>query len=165
MEDFTDNNQNIDNFENPAPQRPNGLTVACVLSYVNTGWQFLSHIVLFLAYNMMKNVMQSEEYLDLVEKMGQDSEQVEGVMSWYFSVPRFSFLILALLFVGSFIGVYHMWNMKKKGFHIYAISQILILIVTAIFITNNTDKPITLDVVLAAIWIGIYFIYYKKHLQ
>lgn len=164
MEELTENQQ-INEFENPTPKRPDALSIACVLSYVNAGWQFLSHIVLFLAYNMMKNVMQSEEYLDLVEKMGQDSEQVEGVMSWYFSVPRFSFLILALLFVGSFIGLYHMWNMKKKGFHIYAISQILILIVTAIFITNNTDKPIALDVVLAAIWIGIYYIYYKKALQ
>lgn len=164
MEELTENQQ-INEFENPTPKRPDALSIACVLSYVNAGWQFLSHIVLFLAYNMMKNVMQSEEYLDLVEKMGQDSEQVEGVMSWYFSVPRFSFLILALLFVGSFIGVYHMWNMKKKGFHIYAIAQILILIATAVFVTSVTGASLVSPVILTAIWIGIYFIYYRKTLQ
>jgi len=165
MEDFTDNNQNIDNFENPAPKRPNGLTVACVLSFISAGWFALGNLITFLSYNIMKSMISDENYLEMMEKFVPDMDEFEATMEAQFAVSRVSYLLQALLYVGSFIGVLYMWRMQKKGFHIYAISQILLLIVTAMFVTSVTGAPIVGSVVLTAIWIGIYFIYYRKTLQ
>lgn len=164
MEEFTDNQQYSD-FENPVPQRPNGLTVACVLSFLNAGLQFITNIFYFLSYNVMQEIGQSEEYQELMEKLMPDAEEMEGVMQAQLAVSRPSYLIQALLFVVSFIGVFYMWKLQKKGFHIYSIAQILMLIVTALMVVPVTGASMAGPVVLTAIWIGIYFIYYRKTLQ
>ena len=94
-----------------------------------------------------------------------DMDEFEAAMEAQFAVSRVSYLLQALLYIGSFIGVLYMWRLQKKGFHIYAISQILLLIVTAALVTSVTGAPIIGSVILTAIWIGIYFIYYRKTLQ
>ena len=164
MEEFTDNQQ-FNDFENPEPQRPSGLSVWCVLSFINAGWQFLGNIISFLAYNVMQELGQSEEYYELVEKYVPDTEQFENTMQAQLAVSRVSYLLTALLFVASFYGVLQMWKLQKRGFHIYAISQILILIVTAIFVTSVTGASIWGSVILTALWIGIYYLYYKRNMK
>ena len=164
MEEYTDNQQYND-FENPEPQRPSGLTVACILSFINAGWQFTANLISFLSFNLMKSMTTDENYLELMEKFVPDMDEFEEAMALQFSVNRIYYLLAALLFAGSFVGVLFMWKQLKKGFHIYAISQILILIVTAIFVTSVTGTPIWGNVVLTAIWIGIYFLYYRRFEQ
>ncbi len=164
MEEFTENQQ-FNEFENPAPKRPNGLTVACVLSFISAGWFTLANLITFLSYNFMKSLSSDENYLELMEKFGQDAEMLEATMEAQFAVSRVSYLLQALMYIGSFIGVLYMWRLQKKGFHIYAISQLLLLIVTAVFVTSVTGSSIWGSVILTAIWIGIYYIYYRKTLQ
>ncbi len=164
MEEYTDNQQ-FNDFENPEPQRPAGLTIACVLSFINAGWQFIGNILSFLAYNVMQGLGKDEDYLEMMEKFVPDIDEFENIMSAQLAVSRVSYLIQALLFAVSFIGVAYMWKLQKKGFHIYAIAQILILIATAVMVTSVTGASIVSPAVMTAIWIGIYFIYYKKALQ
>lgn len=165
MEEQLNTEQNYNSFENPKPARPFLMEAFCVLSFINAGFQFLSNILWFLAYNIMQELGESEEYYEMMEKFAPDMEEVEATMQAQLAVSRMSYLLMALLFVGSFIGVLYMWKQLKKGFHIYAISQILILIVTAIFVTSVTGTSILGSVILTAIWIGIYYIYYRKTLQ
>lgn len=164
MEDYN-KDQNYQDFENPEPQRPTGLTIACVLSFINAGFQFLSNIFSFLAYNLMQEIGQSEEYYEMMEKFAPDMEQLENTMQAQLAVSRISYLLMALLYAASFYGVLQMWKLQKQGFHIYAIAQLLILIVTAVFVTSVTGEPIVGTAVLTALWIGIYFMFYKKHMQ
>ena len=164
MEEYSDNQQ-FNDFENPEPQRPTGLTIACVLSFINAGFQFLGNIISFLAYNVMRELGQSEEYLEMMEKFVPDIDEFETQMQAQLAVSRISYLLMALAFAASFIGVHQMWNLKKNGFHIYAIAQILILIITAIFVAGVTGASMVSPAILTAIWIGIYFIYYRKALQ
>lgn len=164
MEEYTDNQQYND-FETPEPQRPSGLTVWCVLSFINAGWQILANIVTFLMYNLMKEIGQSEEYLEMMEKFAPNVDDIESAMQTQFAVSRMSYLVQALLYVGSFIGVLYMWRLQKKGFHIYAISQILILIATALLVTSVTGASMTGAVIMTAVWIGIYYMYYKRNMQ
>ena len=164
MEEYTDNQQYND-FENPEPQRPTGLTIACVLSFINAGFQFLGNIFSFLAYNVMQGLGQDEDYLEMMEKFVPDIDEFETQMQAQLAVSRISYLLMALAFAASFIGVLQMWNLKKNGFHIYAIAQILILIITAIFVAGVTGASMVSPAILTAIWIGIYFIYYRKALQ
>ena len=164
MEEYSDNQQ-FNDFENPEPQRPTGLTIACVLSFINAGFQIISNLFWFLAYNTMQSLGQDEDYLDLMEKFSQDNDQIEAAMQSQLAVGRVSYLLSALLFAASFYGVLQMWKLQKKGFHIYAIAQILLLIVEAVFVTSVTGASIVGPVVLTAIWIGIYFMFYRKHMQ
>lgn len=162
MEDQFNSEQEYQDFETPTPQRPSGLTIWCVLSFINAGWQFLTNIIPFLAFNVMQRLSQDEDYLELLEKYGIDSDMSEQAFGILLSVGRIYYLLVALLFVGSFIGVYHMWYQRKKGFHVYAISQILILIVMALF---GAASSMVGPVILTALWIGVYYLYYRRFKQ
>ena len=164
MEEYSDNQQ-VNDFENPQPQRPTALSMACVLSFINAGFQFISNIFAFMMYNVMQTIGQDEDYLELMEKLSPDTGELETAMQAQLAVSRVSYLLAALLFVGSFVGVYYMWKQLKKGFHIYAISQILLLIVTSVFVTSVTGDSIWGGVILTAIWIGIYYMFSKKYMQ
>lgn len=164
MEEYTDNQQYND-FENPTPKRPDGLTVACVLSFISAGWQILSNLFAYLTYDMMRELGSSEEYLEMMEKFVPDIDAFEAQMQAQFAVSRISYLLTALLFIGSFVGVLYMWRMQKKGFHIYSISQILVLIVTVTFVTSVTGASIWGSVILTAAWILIYYMYYRRFEQ
>lgn len=165
MEEQFNTEQNYNDFENPTPQRPTGLSVACVLSFISAGLQVISNLFQFMMYNTMQELGQSEEYMEMMEKFVPNIDEFEDAMQAQLAVSRMSYIITALLYIGSFFGVYYMWNLQKKGFHIYAISQILILIATALLVTSVTGASVTGAAVLTAIWIGIYFIYYRKTLQ
>ena len=164
MQDYNQDTQFTD-FENPKPQRPIALTVFCILSFINAVYQFIVGISTFLTFDMLKEMLNSEDILDMMEKLGIDMETNAGAMEAIFSVNRIYYLLTALLYIGSFIGVLYMWKLQKRGFHFYAIAQILILTVTALFVTRVTGAPIWADVIYTAIFIFLYFSYYKRNMQ
>ncbi|MBQ6083531.1 MAG: hypothetical protein IJK92_04185 [Bacteroidales bacterium] len=164
MEDYNQD-QNFQDFENPKPTRSFALEAACVLSFINAVLQFLSNLLWFTAYNAMRKLSQTEEYDEMLESFSQDIEMLNSTIQNQLAVSRISYLLMALLYAASFYGVLQMWKLQKQGFHIYAIAQLLILIVTAVFVTSVTGEPIVGTAVLTALWIGIYFMFYKKHMQ
>ena len=161
MEEYNDN-QTFNEFENPQPERPTGLTFACILSFINAGWQVISNFFTFMMYNTMRGMFENESYQEMLESLDQDTELMNQSMAMMFSVSRVYYLLIAVLFVASFVGVYQMWHLQKKGFHIYTIAQLLILIVSALM---APDSGILMSVVFTVLWIGLYSIYYKKRLQ
>ena len=165
MEEQFNSEQDYQNFENPKPQRPIALTVFCILSFINAVYQFVVGISTFLTFNMLKEMFNSEEFLEMMEKIGVDVETNAGAMEAIFSVNRSYYLLSALLYAASFVGVMYMWKLQKRGFHYYAIAQILILIVTVLFVTRVTGAPIWADVIYTAVFIFFYFSYYKRNMQ
>jgi len=51
----------------------------------------------------------------------------------FLNVDKTYFLFQAILYVVSLAGVYFMWNLKKSGFHLYTVSQALVLILQQIY--------------------------------
>ena len=157
---FTD--QDNQNFETPAPQRPSGLTIWCVLSFINAVLQFLVNFISFVSFNMMKTVTTDDNYVEMMDELGFDMDKMESTLKAFLAPGMFYYLITALLYAASFVGVLYMWKLLKKGFHIYAIAQILLLIVTVIFVTGSS---IWGSVILTAVWIGVYYLYYRRNMQ
>lgn len=111
--------------------RPELLKVLCILSFVGSGMSLLSYGVLYLTHDLWKEAFQQGVF-DFVLK---DEEQIE-TFELLVGLPASYFLLQTLLFSASFFGVYKMWKLKKVGFHIYTISQILLLISLQLFISN-----------------------------
>ena len=151
--------------ENPQPVRPFGLSFFCILSFINAVLQFLINFLSFSVFNTMKTVTSDEKFLELYENMGIDEDQLETALGAFFAPGMFYYLITSLLYIGSFIGVLYMWKMKKKGFHYYAIAQILILIVAALMYFGATGTSPWSSVILTAAFIGLYFVYYRKVME
>jgi hypothetical protein len=54
-----------------------------------------------------------------------------------------------------------MLKMKRIGFHIYALSQLIILAMSQ-FIFGGNMKPKISDLLFTLLFIGLYAIYYKR---
>lgn len=154
--------QGYNGFSTPQPQRPFGLSFACVLSFINAGFQFLYGIIMFLSHDMMKKMINDDNYTELMKSVGDNVEETKQMLMQLLSVDKSYFLITALLYVASFVGVLYMWKMRKTGFHIYAIAQIVTLIVFVLMFANVTNVSPLNSIFFTAAFIIIYFIYYKK---
>ncbi|MBP5643942.1 MAG: hypothetical protein J6X10_06930 [Bacteroidales bacterium] len=151
--------------ENPKPVRPFGLSFICVLSFINAVWQFIINFLAFAMFNTMKTVTTDENYADMMENLNIDMDQMETNLASFFAPGKFYYLLTALIYIGSFFGVLYMWRLQKKGFHIYTIAQVLLLIVMVLMFTSVTGASPWSNVVFTAIFIGLYFIYYRKSMN
>lgn len=156
-----------DQFLNPKPQRPTLLSVLCVLSFINGAWNALQNFCIFGMYNTFSSMLEDDDMMDKIsELMGNAQfETVQKAYQMMLSVDRIFYLLTSLLYIGSFVGVAFMWKMKKNGFHIYAIAQILILIVAALYFYGTTGASPWMDVIMTAIFITWYFTFYKKEFK
>lgn len=150
--------------EEPA-KRPEMLTVLCILSFINAAWNILSNFISFAFYNTFQNLFtQLREgtgvYEDMAEQMGDNWETFVKASEMASSISRGYYFLELVLFIASFVGVLMMWKLQKRGFHVYAIAQILMLIV----ITALTK--ITLGPVLWTVFfIAMYYPHYNKSMQ
>ena len=147
------------------PKRPEMLTVLCVLSFINAAWNTLSNFISFAFYNTFQNLFTqlregSGVYEDMAEQMGDNWDVMVQASEMASSISRGYYFLEMVLFITSFIGVHLMWKLQKRGFHVYAIAQILMLIVITVF-TKITFGPVLWTV----LFIAMYYPHYKKAMQ
>ncbi len=126
-------------------QRPGLLTILCILSFIGSGLASVSNFFVYFNYEVILEMIEEESF----QAMGYDF----GVFG---KISRSYFLISALLQVLSFNGVRLMWSLRRAGFHLYAISQLLLLIVSTIYIYKPLDMFPMFDLLLATIFILLY---------
>lgn len=106
------------------PKRPQLLTILCILSFIMCGVSVLSNI--WGLYQSQPEVMQKnvEQIRAFNPEMADQMENQILAMSEnpYTKIAPYLAFVYVLL---SFLGVIMMWNLKKKGFYIYAIAEIL----------------------------------------
>jgi hypothetical protein len=104
------------------PKRPVFLTVLCILTFVGSGMNLLSSLFTAIAFDAIMPIM-----LEVAKKMN-----LPGIEALEMTTPGF-LLVNALLYAGSVAGAILMMRLNKKGFHIYTIAQILLIIFTMYF--------------------------------
>ncbi|MBV2247309.1 MAG: hypothetical protein KUL83_09110 [Lentimicrobium sp.] len=112
-------------------KRPPSLTLLCIMSFIGSGASLLSSVVVALAYNMLPAIAEQSP-------LPQAKEMIEFVLLG----GRIFFVWMSIWYALSLIGVYFMWKLRKKGFHFYTISQLLMLI-TPLFLFPNYQLPIS----------------------
>ena len=70
--------------------------------------------------------------------------------------PRAFFICSALLYAMSLCGIVQMWNVNKAGFHMYTLAQLLLLLVTVLFL--GRERLALGDVMLTLLFVVYYFI-------
>lgn len=161
---------NLEEQEGPA-KRPEMLTVLCILSFINAVYNGISNFVSFAFYDFFQNMfgqMKNGEgvFEEMAEQMGDSWEMMTQASSIAFSIGRGYYLFEMLLYVASFIGVLMMWRLQKKGFHVYAIAQFLMLIVTSVFVTSKVGGGFPFGPIFwTALFVFMYYTHYKKSMQ
>ncbi|MBK9292359.1 MAG: hypothetical protein IPM52_12135 [Bacteroidetes bacterium] len=126
-------------------RRPHLLSLLCVLSFIGSALSAVSGFFVYINYRHILELMQSDGMFQL-------GEQLRIIQS----IPREFFLIAALLNVVSFVGVRFMWMLQKAGFHLYAISQLLIIIFSSVYIYKPAGVFPGFDLMLTTLFILMY---------
>ena len=117
-----DNNLEQQIFES----RRRNLRIILVLSIIGSGFNFISYLMTGLTLPFLKTMYQTGS-MTFPSEMTVYVEQI-------FDTPRSFFLCIALLYGLSLTGVILMWNLRKSGFHLYTLAQLLVLLVTLLFL-------------------------------
>lgn len=106
------------------PKRPQLLTVICVLTFIMCGLTFLGGIWNIFQSSPEKMAESIEQMRAVSPEMADQMEQqlIEMQESTYAQVaPYINFIYILLSFLGAFM----MWKLKKKGFYIYLVGELL----------------------------------------
>ncbi len=110
----------------------------------------------------MKNGQFEDAMSSVTPSMSEEMRQsMMDTMNVFANIKPVYYLFILLLFVASLVGVLRMFN--KAGFHVYAIAQMLILIVSSIYrYPLMHPSPFTSDLLLTSIFILLYYLYFKR---
>lgn len=149
-------------------KRPIGMTILLVLSLINACAQIFSNLLTYLLAPALKDMMESGQMDDVfnIYNSFMDESMVENLKTtmdlWLNINPTF-FLLTGLLYIGSLFGVIRMFKLQRLGFHIYSISQMLILIVAVMFLYSHMPQnPFFSEFLTTALFILIYHLYFKR---
>ena len=158
-------------FTNPlTPKRPKGMTFFLILSLINACSKIISSLVSFFviptAAKMMESgqLQQSYEPLFTLMKWGEDEIDafLASIQSAVSINPNYH-LITGLLFIGSLVGVIMMFKLNKSGLHVYAISQICMLINASVYLyPKQPQSTFFYDLLLTLAFIFMYYSYFKR---
>ena len=148
-------------------KRPKGMTFLLVLSFINACWNILRSIVLYFTTPQMSKMLDSGAFEEMMEPFSGFGAEFTNAMTDSVTMmsqinPNY-YLILLALFIGSLIGVIKMFKVNKRGLHIYAISQILMLINASVFVYPlQRPSPFVYDLLITVMFIFAYYLYFKR---
>ncbi len=111
----------MDPFNENKPARSPWLVVLAVLTFINSGFSFLTYFTLSFTSGFMPSV------IEMYENMGMPAEAIE-VLQTMVDVPSWQYLVLSLGYVLAIVGAAFMLKLNKIGFHLYIISQIWLFV-------------------------------------
>ena len=143
------------NFEESVDKRPTGLTVLCILTFIGSGFITLVYFCSFALYDMLPGQM-----LMLAETMGEPlSETYENAANTFASTPKTSFLLMVVPYLLAIVSAGIMLNMRKLGFHLYIVGQILAVGLPMLLLKNNFS---VFGLFLSLLFVALYAIFFKK---
>lgn len=152
----------------PAKTRPTGMTILLVLSFINACWNILRSVVMYFTTPMIGTMLENGQFEEMMEPfsaMGADfTNAMTDSMTIMSQISPIYYLFTLVLFIASMIGVVKMFKLNKRGFHIYAIAQILMLINASVFVYPlQKPSPFVYDLLITVMFIFLYYLYFKRN--
>lgn len=111
---------------NQSNKRPVLLTILCILTFIASGFSALSNISWAILYDTFSEILLTNE-----------SPLVQQMADTILATNRSLFFVDFILYIGSVAGALLMFNLKKIGFHIYTVSNILLVLTPAFFVEGQ----------------------------
>jgi hypothetical protein len=131
-------------------KRPNLLTILCILTFIGSGLNFISGLMFFVFY---------DSFMRLVPEIVKIFRMPE-MQKFFDTTPPAYYAATAAISAIAVTGAIRMWKMRKQGFHIYAISQILIILAPMYFL--RLPVPDFFSILVSGAFILMYSSNLKK---
>lgn len=140
------------------------MTILLVLSLISAIFWIFGSFILSITIPTMTEIIQNGEIDKLMAPLNEkDMQDFMANMSFMTQINTKYWLFKLILYIASLVGVIKMFKCDKRGFHIYSIAQICMLINSSVFY-YPLQRPSTLvpDLMLTAIFILLYYMYFKR---
>jgi len=122
-------------------QRPTLLTVLCIITFIGSGLSTFSYLMFSVIYDLL---------MDQLSVTAASMPEINFMLE----APRSFFVVSFVLSAASVTGAIFMWNMRKIGFHIYTVAQLIYLVVPLLYFGGETNP--LLNIVLTALFVYLY---------
>ncbi len=120
MDEFSTDTTPVSQFSG---KRPIGLTILCILTFLGSGLSAMSSFFVALAYNIIPLAVKESPFGDTSAVL----DMIKNAGPWFFA-------IMGVLYLGSLVGAFFMFQLRKTGFHIYTTAQLIMLIIPSLMI-------------------------------
>ena len=124
-------------------KRPTLLTVLCILTFIGSGLNILSGLVIGVFF---------DQFVPIVTEMA-ETYHLPELLVFANGSPTF-FFISAALYAVSAGGALMMWRLRKIGFHVYTITQILLILVPMYL--YKIPGPSVADLIFTGVFVMLY---------
>ena len=146
------------------------MTILLVLSLINAILQIFSTFGMWVTTPVMSQMLADgtleESMAPVLTLMRMDDEAARAfweVLESRLTINPLYYLFTALLYIGSLIGVIKMFKLQRVGFHLYSISQMLLLIVSVVYIYSTQGSAgFFNEFLMTVMFILIYHLYLKR---
>ena len=128
--------------------RRRSLRIVLVLSFINSGLSFFSYMMM----SLLLPTFQAMYHAGSMTFPGEMTVFAEQLID----TPRAFFVCSSLLYAMSVGGLVLMWNIRKNGFHMYTLAQLMLLLVTALFL--GRERLSLGDIMFTLLFVVYYFI-------
>ncbi len=129
-----------------------GLCILLVMSIVYGAMMFFGSLSMAVALPMLDAIYSANPTM-IPPEMHTAWERMS-------SLPRAFYAVMALLGGLSVTGCVLMWNLRKSGYHFYAIAQLLMLVLPLLFIGKGFLGPG--DIMFTALFLFVYYFQLKR---
>ena len=159
-------------FETNQLKRPTFLTVLCILTFIGSGWGVLSQLFSLLFTNLVDVSAQTEQLNTMMDNMesGAGTSFLSGILSSSQEVMQATMmhaksiavisLVLSLL---SLCGAILMFSLRRIGFYIYTVAQLLLLFVVPYF--AGFSMLVVMGMLFSALFTVVFIILYALNLK
>lgn len=138
-----------DHYEEQKPQkRPVSLTVVCICTFIYTGTTILMSLLVPVLSDALVEVMSMPQFAN--ERNPEVIRIIQAGWGYY--------LLILLVTSVSLTGALMMWNLRKNGFHLYTIANIILLYLPVIWFDFSLN-------IAEVFFTGIFIAYYAMHLK
>ncbi len=132
-------------------KKPDLLKVLLILTFIGSGLTMFSNLIIFGFFDQIKVMFATQgSYSFFGTKMD---------LTPFFNLNPAFYLIQGLLSALSFAGAIFMWDLRKIGFHFYALAQISLLIVPKLFIRGLPFPG--LELLISFLFVLLYYKFLK----
>lgn len=130
-------------------KRPQLLTVLCILTFIGSGMNAFSNLVVFIFFDASMKL-----FAELVKTL-----KIPGMELFLSATPAY-FAVSAVISSLAIAGSFRMWQLRKLGFHLYTVSQILLILAPMYFF--RLPGPDFFSIIVGSIFVLLYGSTLKK---
>jgi hypothetical protein len=130
-------------------KRPKLLTVLCILTFIGSGLNAFSNLMVFIFFNA--SMAFAAELVKTFKLPG---------MELFLEAKPIYFAVTAVINALAVAGAIMMWQLRKHGFHIYTVAQILVIIAPMYFF--RLPGPDFFSILLSGVFVMLYGSTLKK---